>query len=82
MERRLSARAETIPWLTETHETLVDHVRALRDEDLSRPRPANWGEQRETRWLISTLLEHDTYRAGEINHIRAVLLSDDSWKWA
>ena len=28
------------------------------------------------------LLEHDTYHAGEINHIRALLLSDDGWKWA
>jgi hypothetical protein len=74
-------RNEAIGWLTEAHETLIDHVRALPEQDLARPRPTNWGEQRETRWLISTLLEHDTYHAGEINHIRALLLSDDGWKW-
>jgi hypothetical protein len=43
--------------------------------------PRTGGEQRQTRWLIATLLEHDTYHAGEINHIRALLLSDDGWKW-
>jgi hypothetical protein len=74
-------RDEAIAWLTEAHETLIDHVHALHDDDLSRSRPANWGEQRQTRWLIATLLEHDTYHAGEINHIRALLLSDDGWKW-
>jgi uncharacterized damage-inducible protein DinB len=74
-------RADAIAWLTEAHENLVAHVDVLNDDDLSRPRLANWGEQRETRWLISTLLEHDTYHAGEINHIRALLLSDDGWRW-
>ena len=74
-------RADAIAWLTEAHESLVAHVDVLNDDDLSRPRLANWGEQRETRWLISMLLEHDTYHAGEINHIRALLQSDDSWKW-
>ena len=74
-------RTEAIAWLTETQETLVGHVRALHDDDLSRPRLANWGEERETRWLMSMLLEHDTYHAGEINHIRALLVSDDGWRW-
>jgi hypothetical protein len=74
-------RYEAIAWLTDAHKILVDHVHALQDEDLARPRLTNWGEQRETRWLISMLLEHDTYHAGEINHIRALLVSDDSWTW-
>ena len=74
-------RGEAIAWLTQAHENLVDHVQALHDEDLARSRSANWGEQRETRWLISTLLQHDTYHAGEINHLRAVLLSEDHWRW-
>jgi hypothetical protein len=53
----------------------------LTDDDLSRPRLANWGEERPTRWLLSTLLQHDTYHAGEVNHIRALLAADDVWKW-
>jgi uncharacterized damage-inducible protein DinB len=74
-------RIDAVEWLTNAHGRLVDHVRALNEDDLSRPRLANWGEQRETRWLISTLIQHDAYHAGEINHIRALLRSDDAWRW-
>ena len=74
-------RQEAIAWVTEAHERLMDHVRALDDRDLDTLRPTNWGEERETRWLLSTLLQHDTYHAGEINHIRALVIRDDSWKW-
>jgi uncharacterized damage-inducible protein DinB len=74
-------REEAIAWLTEAHERLMEHVRGLSDEDLSVPRLANWGERRETRWLLSTLMQHDTYHAGEINHLRALLTSDDAWRW-
>jgi hypothetical protein len=73
--------AETIAWLEGAHARLVDHVRALRDDDLGAPRLSNWGEAKETRWLIKTLIEHDTYHAGEINHMRGLLAADDAWKW-
>jgi uncharacterized damage-inducible protein DinB len=74
-------RAESIAWLTTAHDRFVRHVRALDDHDLRLPRLTNWGEERETRWLISTILQHDVYHAGEINHIRALARSDDAWKW-
>jgi hypothetical protein len=69
-------------WLIETHNDLMAQVRRLEDHDLGRHRMTNWGEQRETRWLLSTLLQHDVYHAGEINHLRALTTSDDRWKWA
>jgi uncharacterized damage-inducible protein DinB len=72
---------EVIDWLQEVHTRFVDHVRALSDSELATPRRANWGEARETRWLISMILGHDTYHAGEINHIRSLLVSNDRWKW-
>ncbi|HYF12022.1 MAG TPA: DinB family protein [Actinomycetota bacterium] len=71
-----------IEWLVATHEDLMAHVRALGDDDLGRLRMTNWGEQRETRWLLATLMQHDVYHAGEINHLRALTTSDDTWKWA
>jgi hypothetical protein len=74
-------RSDAIDWLTNGHERLMEHVRALTDDDLPRDRLANWGEQRPTRWLLSTLLQHDTYHAGETNHIRALLAADDAWRW-
>jgi hypothetical protein len=75
-------RAEVVPWLEAAHDRLVDHVRALADDvELERPRPANWGEDRETRWLIAALITHDAYHAGEINHIRSLLDGDDRWRY-
>jgi hypothetical protein len=72
---------ETIEWLTTVHRRLVDHVRVLRDEELDVQRMANWGEQKETRWLIAALIEHDAYHAGELNHIRSLFAGDDRWRW-
>jgi hypothetical protein len=72
---------ETIGWLQDVHGRFVGHVRALRDEDLATPRPTNWGELRETRWLISTIAQHDVYHAGEVNHLRSILASNDAWRW-
>lgn len=73
--------AEVLTWLRESHRRLMAHVRALTDEDLTRPRRANWGELKETRWLLSTLLTHDSYHAGEINHLRSLMAGDDRWRW-
>ena len=72
---------ETVGWLEEAHGRFVEHVRMLRDEDLATPRLTNWGERRETRWLISTIAQHDVYHAGEVNHVRSILASDDAWRW-
>ncbi|MFL5738444.1 MAG: DinB family protein [Actinomycetota bacterium] len=74
-------RAETIEWLEDLHATIRGHVAALSDEELDVPRKTSWGEMRETRWLVSTLIQHDTYHAGEINHIRSLLAGDDRWRW-
>jgi len=73
--------AEVLPWLREQHARVMAHVRALRPEDLLEQRHANWGENRETRWLLSVLLQHDLYHAGEINHLRSLLDGEDRWRW-
>lgn len=73
--------SQAIAWLESAHRKLVGHVAALDDVELGQPRLANWGEEAETRWLISMLLQHDTYHAGEINHLRSVLARDDGWRW-
>jgi hypothetical protein len=73
---------DVLPWLEGVHETFVGHVAALRDDgELSRPRPANWGEDRPTRWLIAAMITHDAYHAGEINHLRSLLGDDDRWRF-
>jgi hypothetical protein len=73
--------AETIAWMREAHTRLAGHVAGLAiDAELDRPRRANWGEDRPTRWLIAATITHDAYHAGEINHLRSILGPDDRWR--
>ena len=48
------------------------------DSELMKPRTGPWGTQHETRWLIKTMIEHDIYHAGEINHLRALAQGNDA----
>jgi uncharacterized damage-inducible protein DinB len=78
---REARMADVIPWLRATHAAVMADVRGLADDDLLTPRRANWGDMRETRWLLATLAEHDTYHAGEINRMRTILSGEDRWQW-
>lgn len=73
--------AEAIEWLRRTHRSFVEHIAGLTDDDLDHPRMTNWGELRPTRWIIAALVGHDFYHAGEINHLRSLLGTDDRWRW-
>lgn len=72
---------EAIEWLRGTHRSFRQHVAQLTDDDLDRPRSTSWGEERPTRWIIAAIIGHDFYHAGEINHLRSMLGSDDRWRW-
>ena len=77
-----SEMADVLPWLEGTQRRLVDHVAALDDDaELDRPRPTNWGELRPTRWIVATMITHDAYHAGEINHLRSLMGDDDRWRF-
>ncbi len=71
-----------IAWLRTGHERLRSGVAALADDaELLRPRRTNWGELRETRWVIVvTMIQHDLYHAGEINHLRSLHQRNDAWE--
>jgi DinB superfamily len=80
--RREASRDEVVAWVREGQCCLRGSVEALgSDEELLRLRRSNWGQEYETRWLISAMIEHDLYHAGEINHLRAILTGDDRWAW-
>jgi uncharacterized damage-inducible protein DinB len=70
-----------LDWLREAHRSFVRHIEVLTDDDLDRDRLTNWGEMRPTRWIIAAMVGHDFYHAGEINHLRSLLGSDDRWRW-
>lgn len=74
-------RERVLQWLEKGHRVWRGHVGTLTDAELLRPRAAPWGKAYETRWLIATLIQHDLYHAGEINHIRALLQGNDAWPW-
>jgi len=69
-------------WLVEGQRLLRDSIAALTDADLPEPQRTHWGELMETRRIIAVMIEHDLYHAGEINHIRALSQSDDTWPGA
>ena len=72
---------EAIEWLRETHRSFSAHVEELTNDDLDRERLTNWGEMRPTRWIVAAIIGHDFYHAGEINHLRSLLGTDDRWRW-
>ncbi|HET9979606.1 MAG TPA: DinB family protein [Ktedonobacterales bacterium] len=85
-DREADAATSDIPtaiaWLRGGHERLHEGIAALADDsELLRPRRTNWGELRETRWVIVvTMIQHDLYHAGEINHLRALRQGNDEWE--
>ncbi len=71
-------REEVIAWLRGAQKYWRGSVEALADDaELLEPRLSPQGEMRETRWIIKTMIEHDLYHCGEINHIRALAQKND-----
>ena len=77
----LSDVSSAIAWLQKGQERLRQSVALLDDAELLRPRLTNWGEPEETRWIIATMVQHDLYHAGEINHIRSLRHQNDRWAY-
>ncbi len=72
---------ETVDWLVTVHGQLGEHVAGLADDaELDRPRRTNWGDEWRTRSIIGAMVTHDAYHAGEINHIRSLLGTDERWR--
>lgn len=78
---RLSTISAAVGWLQEGQERLRQSIAALDDAELLLPRRTNWGEMKETRWIIAVMIEHDLYHAGEINHLRSLRQQTDRWQY-
>lgn len=75
-------QADGIAWLERAHVRLARHVAGLAsDAELDESRLTNWGERRPTRWIVAAMITHDAYHAGEINHLRSILGTDDRWRF-
>ena len=65
-------------WLRDGHNQFREHVAALTDhQDLLAPRRSPHGPERQTRWVVTTMIEHELYHAGEINHVRLLFHGND-----
>ena len=80
-DQPLPAPGDLMAWLNESHSRLRQSVDKLDDAGLLEQRRLNWGGTAETRWIISVMIQHDLYHAGEINHIRALRHGNDRWAW-
>jgi hypothetical protein len=78
VDGNLSTVSTATEWLRRRHELLSRSVASLSDDELPPPRKVN-RELGESRRIISIVIEHDLYHAGEINHIRALCVKDDRW---
>ena len=72
--------ADDLQWLRDGHRTLRASLAALDDDDLLTQRPVHMGGAIETRQIISIMIEHDIYHAGEINHLRSLMQGTDYWR--
>ena len=73
-------REEVVRWLKAGQQRFREHVEGLADDsELTVMRPGIWNNEHETRWLITQVIQHDLYHAGELNHIRALRHRNDQW---
>lgn len=71
-----------VDWIRRTDLELRRSVDSLaNDDELVKRRPVLWGGTRSTRWILSHLIQHDGFHAGEINHIRSLHQQNDRWSW-
>ena len=82
-ERRRGPRALDPAHLREdlalAHERFVAAVRSIDDAQLAAGRRTHYDAPTTVGRAIIVMIEHDHYHAGEINHLRALLQSDDRW---
>jgi uncharacterized damage-inducible protein DinB len=72
--------AGDLEWLRHGYDQLRAGLAGTDDAVLTEQRPVHMGGTRELREIISIMIEHDLYHAGEINHLRAVMQETDYWR--
>ena len=70
-----------LAWLDDGHRMLAAGLAALQDDaELGVERPAPWRIPMRRAHLISTIINHDLYRSGEINRQRALIRGTEGWE--
>lgn len=70
--------ADVIAWVAERARIFRDAVAEIDDAVLGDLRPSHIGDPKPIRWFVGVMIQHYSYHAGEINHIRALHQGDDA----
>jgi len=70
---------DALAWIREGHRLFVESVASLSDDDLPMMRRVHWGGQFPASFVINSIMQHDLFHAGEINHLRAPMQGNDRW---
>jgi uncharacterized damage-inducible protein DinB len=74
--------AAVLAWLDEAHRLLTEGLAALQDDaDLAEQRQSPRRAPMRRSELISIIINHDLYHAGEINRQRALIRGAEGWNW-
>ena len=68
-------------WFVEAQAHWLAAVAAVAHAGPDHPQPTPWDGMLPLREIITRLIAHDFYHAGEINHLRALLQANDRWAW-
>lgn len=75
--------APMLAWLDEGHRALKAALAGLEDDtELGVERLAPWRRPLRTEHLLSTVINHDLYHAGEVNRQRALIRGAEGWERA
>jgi len=69
--------ADVIDWVAERARAFRDAVAKLDDGALMEERSDHDGQPHPIRWFVAVMIQHYSYHAGEINHIRALHQRND-----
>ncbi|MFN0096953.1 MAG: DinB family protein [Dehalococcoidia bacterium] len=69
-------------WMKAAHSGLAAAILAVPDDTaLDGWFTSIWGDRRTIRDLLSMMIQHYVYHAGEINHLRGLYEQRDAWAW-
>jgi uncharacterized damage-inducible protein DinB len=69
-----------IDWLRDGQKRLRTSIADLSDANLDADVRMNWGEYKPASYLVTVMIHHDVYHAGEINLLRSLHHRDDLWE--
>lgn len=61
---------DALDMLDAGHALLTEDLSGLDDPDLDEPALTDWGEERPTWWIFSTMTHHDAHHGGELGVLR------------